>query len=566
MLSTLLLSLLSVSVALQGPGAPAFSNVHAAPKTTTERPVVPERVPLAILYEDEDLLVIDKAAGMVVQDVPGSVERAVVAHLDATGACRWDTPAWAATWGGARAFEGVVHRLDKGTSGCMAVAKHPRAARALRAAFRERRVGKTYLALAVGLPQRAAPTTSADGKGEASPSPKSPTTTLEELEVDPQQMCLVNSINACGKDTGRALQLLDGAIRPGVACFSAALAVCKRAGEVGAALSLLNSMAARGVAPNAACFRTVIALCALEAPPRWQTTVELVDEMEARGLPRDAHCVCSAMSACGRAAQLAAALDLFASVEKDYDAAGSATPAEGGPVVSDRGRLEVRLGPGAYRACLRSAISACERCGAAEGAAPELLAERRRVIALNGDEHSPSTAAAATTDWAALMSVPIVVDAPIGKGASRFWGVVPLAEGGRPARSSMTPLAFDGTLSLNKVTIETGRTHQIRVHMSAVLGAPLVGDRAYGASESRRQRRGGGMATSQPVRRAMLHAAELVLPHPTSGETLTLQCPPPADFSVLSDRVLCGDSSGVASRLAMSEVWASERDWLLGAP
>jgi pentatricopeptide repeat protein len=557
MLSTLLLSLLSRSAALQ-----AFSNVHAAPKTTTERPVVPERVPLAILYEDEDLLVIDKAAGMVVQDVPSSVERAVVAHLDATGACRWDTPAWAATWGGARAFEGVVHRLDKGTSGCMAVAKHPRAARALRRAFRERRVGKTYLALAVGLPQRAAP---AEGTSP-SKAAASQNITLEELEVDPQQMCLVNSINACGKDTRRALALLDGAIRPGVACFSAALSVCKRAGEVGAALSLLSSMAARGVAPNAACFRTVIALCPLESPPRWQTAVELVGEMEARGLPRDAHCICSAMSACGRAAQLAAALDLFALVEKDYgDAVGSATAAGTGPVVSDRGRLEVRLGPGAYRACLRSAISACERCDAAEGIAPELLAERRRVIALNGDEHSPSTAAAVTTDWAALTSVPIVVDVPIGKEASRFWGVVPLAEGGRPARSSVTPLAFDGTLSLNKVTIETGRTHQIRVHMSAVLGAPLVGDRAYGASERRRQRRGGGMATSQPVRRAMLHAAELVLPHPTSGETLTLQCPPPADFAALTDRVLGGDRSGVASRLAMSEVWASEREWLLGA-
>jgi hypothetical protein len=265
--------------------------------------------------------------------------------------------------------------------------------------------------------------------------------------------------------------------------------------------------------------------------------------------------------------------------------------------VSDRGRLDVdrQGGPGAYRACLRSAIGACERCGAAGTALT--LANRLRVLGLatEGEDApfgsdrrargggAPASATTTTTTttttraaaawWPAPSAPVLLVDAPIGRGASRCMGLVSLADGGRTARSAVTPLAFDGALSLNRVTTETGRTHQIRVHMSAMLGAPLVGDRAYGASESRRQRRVGAMATSQPVRRAMLHAAELVLPHPTTGVALTLQCPPPPDFSALAGGVLVaagrseepGKSGGADTGGAMSEVWASERSWLLGA-
>jgi hypothetical protein len=130
------------------------------------RSVYPEPIPLDVLYEDPDLLVINKPPGMVVQFAQGSVERAVVAHLDrgaarggGGGGPRWGTPSW--PWNSARSFEGIVHRLDKGTSGALALAKHPRAARALRAAFAEQRVRKTYLAVAVGRPSSAARTAAA---------------------------------------------------------------------------------------------------------------------------------------------------------------------------------------------------------------------------------------------------------------------------------------------------------------------------------------------------------------------------------------------------------------------
>ena len=117
---------------------------HASPRrrSAAARAVIPEQVPLTILYADGDLLVIDKPAGMVAQHSPGSVERAVAHHLNATGAGRWGSASW--PWKSRRSFEGIVHRLDKGTSGAMAVAKHPRAARALRAAPAERRARKTY--------------------------------------------------------------------------------------------------------------------------------------------------------------------------------------------------------------------------------------------------------------------------------------------------------------------------------------------------------------------------------------------------------------------------------------
>jgi hypothetical protein len=76
----------------------------------------------------------------------------------------------------------------------------------------------------------------------------------------------------------------------------------------------------------------------------------------------------------------------------------------------------------------------------------------------------------------------VVVDAPVGK-RGHAMGVVPLkaegggkAAGGRAAVSRVLPMAWDGALSVCRVAIETGRTHQIRVHM-AHLGHPIIGDR-----------------------------------------------------------------------------------------
>ncbi len=102
--------------------------------------LVAQDLPLAVLYEDRDLLVLDKAAGMVVHPARGAphstVVNALLHRLGAGGA------------GGERI--GLVHRLDKETSGCLVVAKTEAAFAALQAAFKGRRVDKTYLALCHG--------------------------------------------------------------------------------------------------------------------------------------------------------------------------------------------------------------------------------------------------------------------------------------------------------------------------------------------------------------------------------------------------------------------------------
>jgi 23S rRNA pseudouridine1911/1915/1917 synthase len=82
-----------------------------------------------------------------------------------------------------------------------------------------------------------------------------------------------------------------------------------------------------------------------------------------------------------------------------------------------------------------------------------------------------------------------------------------------------------GDVSLVRCRIETGRTHQIRVHMQS-LGCPLVGDALYGRPAADR-----GLPLL-PARQ-MLHAARLAFAHPVTGAAMALAVPPPGDFSAL---------------------------------
>ncbi len=106
----------------------------------------PEDIPLAVLFEDADLIVLDKPAGLVVHPAPGNQEGTLVNALLAHAG--EDLPGI----GGERR-PGIVHRLDKDTSGVMVVAKTERAHRALSRAFAERDLDREYLALAWGLPE-----------------------------------------------------------------------------------------------------------------------------------------------------------------------------------------------------------------------------------------------------------------------------------------------------------------------------------------------------------------------------------------------------------------------------
>ena len=103
-----------------------------------------EDLPLEVLYQDRDLLVLDKAAGMVVHPgaghASGTLVNALLHHVtDLQGV-------------GGALRPGLVHRLDKDTSGVLVVAKNDQALRALQGAFKSRSVEKRYLALVAGQP------------------------------------------------------------------------------------------------------------------------------------------------------------------------------------------------------------------------------------------------------------------------------------------------------------------------------------------------------------------------------------------------------------------------------
>jgi 23S rRNA pseudouridine1911/1915/1917 synthase len=104
--------------------------------------LTPEAVPLRIVYEDEDILVVDKPAGMAVHPAPGhsagTLVNALLAHAPALSRA-----------GGERR-PGIVHRLDKDTSGLIIVAKNDEAHAALARQLKEREVKKTYIALVEG--------------------------------------------------------------------------------------------------------------------------------------------------------------------------------------------------------------------------------------------------------------------------------------------------------------------------------------------------------------------------------------------------------------------------------
>lgn len=102
----------------------------------------PENIALDILFEDEDLLVIDKAAGMVVHPGAGNARHTLVNALLA------HCPSLSGIGGKER--PGIVHRLDKETSGCIVVAKNDAAHQSLSKQFVERTVEKIYLALVAG--------------------------------------------------------------------------------------------------------------------------------------------------------------------------------------------------------------------------------------------------------------------------------------------------------------------------------------------------------------------------------------------------------------------------------
>jgi 23S rRNA pseudouridine1911/1915/1917 synthase len=110
-----------------------------------EATAAPEDIPLDIVFEDADIVVIDKAAGMVVHPAAGhpsgTMVNALLHHVDDLSGV------------GGELRPGIVHRLDRGTSGLMVVAKNDAAHHALARQFHDREVEKEYIALVWGVVQ-----------------------------------------------------------------------------------------------------------------------------------------------------------------------------------------------------------------------------------------------------------------------------------------------------------------------------------------------------------------------------------------------------------------------------
>ena len=111
----------------------------------------------------------------------------------------------------------------------------------------------------------------------------------------------------------------------------------------------------------------------------------------------------------------------------------------------------------------------------------------------------------------------LTIDAPIARvGAITF----AVREDGKRAVTHVSPLASSTAGSLVEIALETGRTHQIRVHLSAI-GHPLAGDWLYG---------------ERTASRPMLHAAALEMMHPLTGQLLRIVAPVPHDFREEAER------------------------------
>ncbi len=113
------------------------------------------------------------------------------------------------------------------------------------------------------------------------------------------------------------------------------------------------------------------------------------------------------------------------------------------------------------------------------------------------------------------------VEGQIGRHPQSRLKMAVVRQGGKYALTRYLVAATSQGCSLLKVRLHTGRTHQIRVHLSSIYH-PVLGDQLYGGC--------GAALPCQPARQ-MLHAWKLTIPHPSSGEWLELIAPPPEDFS-----------------------------------
>jgi 23S rRNA pseudouridine1911/1915/1917 synthase len=128
------------------------------------------------------------------------------------------------------------------------------------------------------------------------------------------------------------------------------------------------------------------------------------------------------------------------------------------------------------------------------------------------------------------------IDAPIGRHPQHRQKMAVVESNGRAARTHYQVLESWGVLSLLQLSLETGRTHQIRVHL-AHIGHPVIGDPIYGTKALSLPRHPMLERWLRVFPRQALHARELQFAHPETGETMTFSAPLPVDLATLMTRI-----------------------------
>ena len=131
-----------------------------------------------------------------------------------------------------------------------------------------------------------------------------------------------------------------------------------------------------------------------------------------------------------------------------------------------------------------------------------------------------------TLGWGQPQTDRGVIEAPLGRAVRDPTRIV-VREDGKPARTNYEVLARwdEPNVALFSCALDTGRTHQIRVHLEAI-HHPVVGDPRYGGGRD-------SLGLSRPA----LHASELGFSHPGTEETMHFQSPIPTDLRELLDRL-----------------------------